>query len=426
MPFHQHKLANGLNIIGEISPSARSVALGFFVRTGARDEVSQVSGVSHFLEHMVFKGSAKRPTAADISQAIESLGGMINASTDKELTVFWARVPARHYLVAVDVLADMLRQPMLRESDVAAEKPVVLEEIRLYRDTPQDLVHVMTDGLLFPSSPLGSEVAGRAPVVLKITAEDLRRHMDRLYSPERIVICLAGPLDVAEARQAIAAQFGDMPRRPAQLFAPAGAPGNHHRKMRAKRGEQAHVVIAWRGVSYPHPDRYALEMLNVVLGEGMSSRLFLELREKLSLAYDVHSSTANYSDAGMLGIYSGVAPQRSGEAHAAALREVERLIREPVGDAELNRVRDFVEGRMELRMEDTRGVALWIAGQELILGRIRSVEELAAIYDAVTAEDIQRVAATYLQPGLAYTAVVGPHTALQAMAVTPVPEAAIA
>ncbi len=425
MNYSRAVLDNGIRVLVAPMPEARSVSVGIVVGAGSRYERREDSGISHFLEHMVFKGSAKRPTAADISQAIEALGGMINASTDKELTVFWARVPARHYLVAVDVLADMLRNPMLRDTDVAAEKPVVLEEIRLYQDTPQDLVHVMSDGILFPQSPLGWEVAGRSAVVLKVTADDLRRHMDRLYSPERIVISLAGPLDVEEAQAAIAAQFGDLARRPPQLFAPAGPPGAQHRKLRAKRGEQAHLVIGWRAVSHAHPDRFALEMLNAVLGEGMSSRLFLELREKMSLAYDVHSYMANYSDAGMLGIYAGVAPQRTGEAHGAALREVERLIREPVGEAELNRVRDFVKGRMELRMEDTRGVAMWIAGQELILGRIRSVEELAAIYDAVSAEEIQRVAVNYLRPELAYTTVVGPHTAIGAMT-APLPEAAIA
>jgi predicted Zn-dependent peptidase len=190
--------------------------------------------------------------------------------------------------------------------------------------------------------------------------------------------------------------------------------------MRAKRGEQAHIVIGYRGISHSHPDRYALDMLNAVLGEGMSSRLFLELREKLSLAYDVHSFVANFSDAGMVGIYAGVAPQRTAEAHAAAMREVDRLIREPVGEAELARVKDFVKGRLELRMEDSGGVCRWIAGQELLLGRIRSVEEISAIVDGITADEIQRVAQAYLRPELAYTTVVGPQTALATMSEQPV------
>ena len=426
MKYERTVLDNGIRVLVAPMPEARSVTVGVVVGAGSRYERREESGISHFVEHMVFKGSAKRPTASEISQAIESLGGNVNASTDKEVTVFWARVPARHYLVAVDVLADMLRNPMFRERDVSSEKKVIVEEIRMYLYTPQDLVHVMADGLLFPNSSLGWEVAGRATVVNALAADDLRHYMERTYSPERTVIALAGPLDMPEAQQAIATQFGDLARRPPQLFAPAGAPATRHRRMRAKRGEQAHLVIVWRGVPHAHPDKFALDLLNAVLGEGMSSRLFVELRERLSLAYDVHSYVSNFSDTGMFGIYAGVAPQRAGEAHAAALREVDRLIVEPVGEAELNRVRDFVKGRLELRMEDTRSVAMWVGGQELLLGRIRSVEELSAILDAITAEDVQRVARTYLLPELSYTTVVGTHTALRAMTAPPVVEAAIA
>ncbi|TMD60303.1 MAG: insulinase family protein [Chloroflexi bacterium] len=423
MNYARTVLPNGLRLLVAPMPEARSVTVNVMVGAGSRYERRAEAGISHFLEHIVFKGSAKRPTAPEISQAVEALGGMLNAFTDKEVTGFWARVPARHYLVALDVIADMLRHPMLRESDVVAERQVILEEIRMNLDAPQDLVHVMMDALLFPNSPLGWETAGRAAVVMKIGAEALRSYMDRLYSPQRIVVSLAGPLDVAEAQTAVAAQLGDLPKRPPQRFREAPPAGPLHRRMRAKRGEQAHVVIAYRGISNSHPDRYALDMLNAVLGEGMSSRLFLELREKLSLAYDVHSFVSNYSDAGMVGIYAGVAPHRTAEAYGAALREVDRLIREPVGDAELMRVKDFVKGRLELRMEDTGGVCRWIAGQELLLGHIRSVEEIAVIIDSITADDIQRMAQTYLRPELSYTTVVGPQTALATMT-EPVPAAA--
>ncbi len=427
MEYSRTVLDNGLRVLVAPMPETRSVTVSVVVGAGSRCERRLESGISHFLEHMVFKGSAKRPSAPEISQAIESLGGILNAFTDKEVTGFWARVPARHYLVALDVLADMLRNPMLRENDVVAERKVILEEIRMNRDTPQDLVHVMMDALLFPNSPLGWETGGRAAVISKINADALRRYMEQKYAPERVVVALAGRLDVVEAQAAVASQLGDLPRRPPQRYREAPPPSPMRRKLKAKRGEQAHIVIGYRGVSQAHPDKYALDMLNAVLGEGMSSRLFLELREKLSLAYDVHSFVSNYSDAGMLGIYGGVAPQRSAEAHAAALAEVDRLIREPVGDAELSRVKDFVKGRMELRFEDTRSVGMWIAGQELLLGHIRSPEELAAIIDSVTSADIHRVATTYLRPELSYTTVVGPQTALATMAEpVPAPTQAIA
>ena len=426
MNYTRTVLENGLRVLIAPMPEARSVTASVVVGAGSRYERRSESGISHFLEHIVFKGSAKRPTAPEISIAVEALGGVLNAFTDKEVTGFWARVPARHYLVALDVLADLLRKPMLREADVIGERKVILEEIRMNLDAPQDLVHVMMDGLLFPNSPLGWETAGRAAVVMKITADALRNYMERHYAPGRIVVALAGPLDVAEAEAAVASQFGEMAKKSPPRFREAPASSGVHRRLRAKRGEQAHILIGYRGVPNGHPDKYALDMLNAVFGEGMSSRLFLELREKLSLAYDVHSFVSNYSDAGMLGIYAGVAPQRTAEAHAVAMREVDRLIGEPVGEVELSRVKDFVKGRMELRMEDTRGVGMWIAGQELLLGEIRSLEELAAIIDGITPADIQRVASAYLRPELSYTTVVGPQTALATMSEPAAPAAAIA
>jgi predicted Zn-dependent peptidase len=210
MNYARTVLDNGLRVLVAPMPEARSVTVSVVVGAGSRHERRQESGISHFLEHMVFKGSAKRPSAPEISQAIEALGGIINAFTDKEVTGFWARVPARHYLVALDVLADMLRNPMLRQTDVAAERQVILEEIRMNLDQPQDLVHVMMDALLFPNSPLGWETAGRAAVVAKISADALRAYMEREYPPERIVVALAGPLDVGEAESAVAAHLGDM------------------------------------------------------------------------------------------------------------------------------------------------------------------------------------------------------------------------
>src|SRR5438093_11810319 len=208
MNYARTVLPNGLRLLVAPMPEARSVTVNVMVGAGSRYERRAEARISHFLEHIVFKGSAKRPTAPEISQAVEALGGMLNAFTDKEVTGFWARVPARHYLTALDVLADMLRHPMLRESDVTAERQVIVEEIRMNLDAPQDLVHVLMDALLFPNSPLGWETAGRTAVVSKITAEALRAYMDRVYSPARTVVALAGPLDAAEVEAAVTAHFG--------------------------------------------------------------------------------------------------------------------------------------------------------------------------------------------------------------------------
>jgi predicted Zn-dependent peptidase len=416
MEYRMVTLPNGLRILVGEMPETRSVSLAVYVGIGSRIETKDDAGTSHFLEHMVFKGSAKRPTAADISQVIESKGGVVNASTDKEVTVFWSRVPARHYLVALDVIADLIRAPMLRPTDVDSERNVIVEELRMYRDQPQDRVHTLVDELLYPRHPLGWEVAGREEVVLAMTADRLREFMQRGYAPSRTVVALAGPLRADEAIAAVDEALGGLAPRELVRSKPAPRSAKAHTKLLGKRAEQTNLCVGWRSVHTTHPDKFSIDMLNAVLGEGMSSRLFLELREKRGLTYDVHSYDANYADAGHLVVYAGFAPQNGAEVLKAVMHEVARLRDELVPDVEIERVRDFAKGRLELRLEDTRGVSGWLAGQELFLGRVRSVEEVCAIIDGVSPADIQRVAREYLRPELAYVAAIGPRASLAALA----------
>ena len=422
MEYRKVTLPNGLRILVGEMPETRSVSLAVYVGIGSRIETKEDAGTSHFLEHMVFKGSAKRPTAADISQAIESKGGVVNASTEKEVTVFWSRVPARHYLVALDVVADLIRAPMLRPTDVESERNVIVEELRMYRDQPQDRVHTIVDELLYPRHPLGWEVAGREEVVLGMTADRLREFMQRGYAPSRTVVALAGRLNADEAIAAVDEALGGLAPREVVKAKPAPRAGKTHAKLLGKRAEQTNLCVGWRTVHTTHPDKYSIEMLNAVLGEGMSSRLFLELREKRGLAYDVHSFRGNYSDAGHLVVYAGFAPQNGAEVMKAIMREVECLRDEVVPDIEIERVRDFAKGRLELQLEGTGGVAGWLAGQELFLGRVRSVEEVTALIDGVTTADMQRVARQYLRPELAYVAAIGPRASLAAIAPPPADE----
>ena len=415
MEYRKVTLPNGLRVLVGEMPETRSVSIAVYVGIGSRIETKVDAGTSHFLEHMVFKGSAKRPTAADISQVIESKGGVVNASTDKEVTVFWSRVPARHYLAALDVIADLIRAPMLRPADVDSERNVIVEELRMYRDQPQDRVHTLVDELLYPRHPLGWEVAGREEVVLGMTADRLREFMQQGYAPSRTVVALAGPLRADEAVAAVDEELGGLAPRDLVASKPAPRAGKAHAKLLGKRAEQTNLCVGWRSVHTTHPDKFSIDMLNAVLGEGMSSRLFLELREKRGLAYDVHSYDANYADAGHLVVYAGFAPANGAEVLKAIMREVARLRDELVPDIEIERVRDFAKGRLELRLEDTRGVSGWLAGQELFLGRIRSVDEVCAIIDGVTPADIQRVAREYLRPELAYVAAIGPRASLAAI-----------
>src|SRR5881396_4143120 len=235
MEYRKVTLPNGLRILVGEMPETRSVSLAVYVGVGSRIETKEDAGTSHFLEHMVFKGSAKRPTAADISQVIESKGGVVNASTDKEVTVFWSRVPARHYLVALDVIADLIRAPMLRATDVESERNVIVEELRMYRDQPQDRVHTLVDELLYPRHPLGWEVAGREEVVLGMTADRLREFMQRGYAPSRTVVALAGKVNAGEVFEAVAELFGSSESREVVKSKPAPRSGKSHSKLLGKR-----------------------------------------------------------------------------------------------------------------------------------------------------------------------------------------------
>src|SRR5436190_8159747 len=328
-------------------PEARSASIAVYVGVGSRAETKVNAGTSHFLEHMVFKGTANRPSASEISQQIEGVGGSVNASTDKEATVFSSFVPARHYLLALDVVADMVRAPLLRESDVESERNVIVEEIRMYRDQAQDRVHTLIDELLYPNHPLGWEIAGRQAVVLGLTAPGLRQFMETHYAPERIVVAIAGRIDEAEAIEAVRSRFGDLPARAPIRHRAAPRAGRIRTRTLAKRGEQAHVCIGWRGVPQLHPDKFPIDMLNAILGEGMSSRLFLELREKRALTYDVHSYGTNYIDAGHMVVYAGVTPERISEVIQASLDQVAKMRDETVPEEEIERVRDFNKGRLE-------------------------------------------------------------------------------
>src|SRR5882762_5520594 len=238
MEYRKVTLSNGLRVLVSEMPETRSVSLFVYVGVGSRIETKDDAGTSHFLEHMVFKGSAKRPTAADISQVIESKGGVVNASTDKEVTVFWSRVPARHYLVALDVVADMIRAPMLRPTDVESERRVIVEELRMYRDQPQDRVHTLLDELLYPKHPLGWEVAGREEVVLGMTADALRGFIERGYAPSRTVVALAGPLRADDAIAAVDEALGGLAAREVVKSKSAPLAGKSHLKLLGKRAEQ--------------------------------------------------------------------------------------------------------------------------------------------------------------------------------------------
>jgi predicted Zn-dependent peptidase len=391
-------------------PGRTSVAVAFMVAVGSRHENLANSGISHFVEHMVFKGGRRYPTARDVSIAIEGVGGVLNAATDREATVFWTRVPADKLDVAVSVLTDMLLQPALDSAEVVKERQVVIEELRMYQDNPQDYVQILFDEVMWPDHPLGWDVAGREETVRGFAAEDCREHLATHLTPANMVVSVSGGFQTAVAAEMIDSAIGswaEAPRKQPVAAIPATAPTGPPLRLIRRSAEQANILVGARAPSYNDPERYVADILNVILGEGMSSRLFLELREHRGLVYDVHSFMSRLSDSGVLGIGLACEPKQAATALEAAIAELRKLADEPVGDAELTKAVEYTKGRLLLGLESTSALCEY-AGQQLLLqGQILEPEELVARIESVEAAQVSALAARLLASGLR-AAVVGP------------------
>lgn len=390
-------------------PHTPSVTIGFFIGVGSRYEPDEEGGISHFIEHMLFKGTAKRPTAREIAVAIEGVGGVLNGSTGQELSTYWAKVAQQHLPLSLDVIADMLLHSRFDPVEVEKERRVIIEEINLTRDTPDDLVSLLLNELVWPHHPLGRDVAGTRESVAGMHREEMLSYLRRHYGPETTVIAVAGNVEHEAVVEQIAAQLGDWARGGASHYLPAMDEQDEPRlRLQYKETEQAHLCLGVRGIPRTHPDRFILRLLNAILGEGMSSRLFLEIRERRGLAYAVHSYLNYLHDTGMVGVYAGVDPGRIGQAIEAIMAEWDKLRGERVTEGELAKAKEFVKGRLLLQMEDSAAVASWLGGQELLEGKILTVEEVLEIIDAVTAKEVQRVAQGLLVGERLNLAVVGP------------------
>jgi predicted Zn-dependent peptidase len=407
-PHHVHALPGGAKLVTAAMPERLSSSVVAMFGGGSRLEDDRLAGVSHFIEHLFFKGTRKRPTSKEIADAIEGVGGFINASTDKELTAYWTRVPSEYTELGLDVLFDIVSNSKLDPGDIERERAVILEELKMYQDQPQDHVQNLLEEMMWPGHPLGRDIAGTQESVSRLTRDDILEYADAHYRLPNVVIGAAGSLDEKDVLGMV---------RP-RLTLPGGlnghmaavAPGpldGAHVKVRRQKTEQAHICLGVRAYSYLHPDRYAIDLLNTLLGEGMSSRLFLNIRERLGIAYDVHSFMQKHRDTGYMAVYLGVDPKKSVEAVHAVMGELRRLCDEEVASDELERAKEFTKGRLRLEMETTNGVAFWLTYQELLLGEINTIDQELALVDAVTVADILRVAGEVLR-GPIQMAVIGP------------------
>jgi predicted Zn-dependent peptidase len=402
------RLDNGLRVIATHLPHARSVSATFFVSGGSRNESAKIQGASHFLEHMLFKGTERRPTSKAIAEAIEGVGGYYNAEAGKELTVYWGKVAERHWKVTVDVLADLLRHSLFEDVEIEKERRVIAEELGMLVDSPGEWVHLLSDEAMWGDQPLGRDVGGTRDSVMALDRGTLIDWFSRQYVPSSIVVSVAGPIQPEIVLDEVARQLGDWSGPVAPAPEPARAGPTARVRLKSKRTEQAHFCIALPALSYVDPDRYALDVLNIILGDSSSSRLFSEIREKQGLAYDVHSYTNEYQDDGSLVVYAGVEPARVDQALRASLDEIARMT-EPVAPDELARAKEIWKGRILLRLEDTQSMASWFGDQETLLGRIYSVDEVVEQVDALESADVQRAAHRVVVEDRLCIAVIGPY-----------------
>ncbi len=406
--YQQTTLDNGLRVITTPMPQTRSVSVCIFIGVGSRYETEPQAGVSHFIEHLCFRGTPKRTTSREISEAIEGVGGIINAGTDKELTVYWCKIAQPHLPLALDVLADILLNSRLDPADIERERQVISEEINMSKDSPSQLVSMLIDELLWPQHPLGRDIAGSKESVAAITREMIVDYLGRQYLPANTVVSVAGAGEHGEMVSAIEQALGEwVEPKPNPTYSPYKEQKFPRLRIEAKETEQAHLCLALSGLSLFHPKRFTLDLLNVILGEGMSSRLFTEIRDRMGLAYSIHSYAEHFADTGSVTIYAGVEPKNLPVAIKAILEELSKL-KEPVPKAELTKARELSKGRLLLRMEDSRSVAGWTGGQEILTRRVLSVDQVLDIVDVITAEEIQQLAGELLVPNQLRLAVVGP------------------
>ena len=407
--FNLERLDNGLRILTAPMDSAQSVTCAIMLAAGSRYETPETNGIAHFAEHMFFKGTERRPTARDISMEIDGIGGEFNAFTGKEYTGYYVKCAAESRDIALDVLVDMLRHSKFNPAEIEREKGVIIEEMNMYYDTPRDFIGGVYEELLYDDQPLGWEIIGRKETIRNAKRETFSGYVDRWYRPSRMVVGVGGKIgdDLHERVQELLgdteeAETGD----PETVKVVAN--DHPHVKVHTKASDQAHICLGVHSYPLEHPDRYVLQVLSTVLGGGMSSRLFTEVRERRGLAYYVYGLNHSYTDAGTLYAQAGVDINRIDDAVSTVAAEMRKIAEEPVPAAELEKAKSFSKGRFVLQLETSQGLIMFGLRREVLESRTPDPEEILAELDKVTAEDVARVAGDVLEKQGLNLAVIGP------------------
>ncbi len=411
MTIQQTTLPNGLKILTADLADARSLTVNFVVGIGSRYEDFTVNGgVSHFLEHLLFKGSAKYPSAQAIAEAVDAVGGYNNAYTSEDLTCFYIKVPARHGELALDILCDMMRNPLIEADELERERGVIIEEMNVYRDDPSRYVMTLVPGLIFPENPLGRDIIGPEEVIRTVSAEEVAAFQKEHYRPNNMTVAVAGRVDHDEVVRQVTAALGTMEPVEQKAFQEVGdKPAEQLSLGHAKETAQAHFIVASRAYNYEHADDMASKVMSAILGRGMSSRLFMNVRERQGLAYTVYCDINNYVDTGIFHAYAGVNLDKIDQAVTSVLHELEIIQNEPVSESELAKAKQQLRAGLEMSLESNSSVADRLGGHLMLLGKVQTIDETLAEIDKVTIADVQRVAKDILSTDRLRFAIITPE-----------------
>lgn len=411
-PYHKTVLPNGVRVITGPMTGVKSATLILSYTVGSRYEPEAIGGVSHFLEHMLFKGTERRPDPKQISVEIEGVGGVLNAATSREGTSYWFKAPSFHFAAGYDVIADIVRNSVIDADELEKERSVIIEEIRATQDSPEELVHDVIDEVVWGNQHLGRSIAGTEETVGNIDRAAMVDYWRRNYSPSRLVAAAGGDVDHDEVVALSERFFGDLdepanPNETTETVTDQREPRVH---LLERETEQAHLCIGLPALSYATERRYVQSTIEAVLSSGMSSRLFQEIREKRGLVYSVYGYFRPYFDIGQGVMYAGTDLERVEETVEALVAELRKLRDERVPEEELRRTKELRKGRLLMGFEDSRSVAAWIGSQEATYGEIKTPEEVMAKIEAVTAEDVQDLAQELFRPDLLSLALIGPYS----------------
>jgi predicted Zn-dependent peptidase len=403
-------IGNNLKILSAQLSGTKSVTVLILVRTGSRYEDRKTNGVAHFAEHMFFKGTNKRPTALDISTLIDGIGGEFNAFTGKEYTGYFVKASAKHMDLVLDVLSDMLRHSKFEQEEIDRERGVIFEEIRMYLDTPIRYIYDLYEQLLYGDQPLGWDIVGTNDSLKAINRAQFLRFQDEYYNPENMLVSIAGGVSHSDIERVTSKYLGKLKNKKTVGFTKVKIDQKKPLvKISTKSTEQAHLALGVRGFPRGHKNHYIMALLNAILGASMSSRLFIQLRERRGLAYYVRGNNEEYHDAGSFSVTAGVPPKKIDDAIKVVLSEFAKLTKEKVGEKELKKTKEHIKGRLTLELEDSREVASLFGLQQLLEGRVRSSEEIFEKVDAITAGQIKAVAKEIFVSKNLNLAVIGPY-----------------